>query len=80
MGSHSDALSPAPPRRVGPLRDLLEALLAKDPAQRPGPTPVRDALADAAASPGATSRQAASAAQAQQYETQGTGFAASTAT
>ena len=63
--------SPAPPRHAGPLRDLLEALLAKDPARRPGPEAVRDALADAARQAGATSRQAAGAAQAEQYRDAG---------
>jgi Flp pilus assembly protein TadD len=63
--------SPAPPQHAGPLRDLLEALLAKDPARRPGPEAARDALADAARQAGATSRQAASAAQAEQYRDTG---------
>jgi tetratricopeptide (TPR) repeat protein len=63
--------SPAPPQHAGPLHDLIEALLAKDPARRPGPDAVRDALADAARQASATSRQAASAAQAEQYRNEG---------
>ena len=63
--------SPAPPQHAGPLRDLLEALLAKDPARRPGPDAVLDALADAARQPDAASRQVASAAKAQQYNEAG---------
>jgi Flp pilus assembly protein TadD len=63
--------SPAPPRHAGPLRDLLEALLAKDSARRPGPDAVRDALADAARQAGATTRQAATAAQAEQHRDAG---------
>ena len=63
--------SPAPPQHAGPLHDLIEALLAKDPARRPGPDAVRDALADAARQAGATSRQVASAAQAEQYRDEG---------
>jgi len=62
---------PAPPQHAGPLLDLLEALLAKDPARRPGPEAVLDALADAARQPDATSRQVASAAKAQQYKEAG---------
>ena len=58
--------SPAPPQHAGPLRDLLGALLAKDPARRPGPEAVLDALADATRQPDAAARQAASAAKAQQ--------------
>ncbi len=63
--------SPVPPQHAGPLHDLIEALLAKDPARRPGPDGVRDALADAARQASATSRQAASAAQAEQYRNAG---------
>jgi tetratricopeptide (TPR) repeat protein len=61
----------APPQHAGPLRDLLEALLAKDPAQRLGPEAVLNALADAARQSDATARQAASAAKAQQYRDAG---------
>jgi WD40 repeat protein len=49
----------APPRQAGPLRPVLESLLAADPAQRPGAEPVAATLAGltadarAAAAPGA---------------------------
>jgi Protein kinase domain/Tetratricopeptide repeat len=63
--------SPAQPQHAGPLRDLLGALLAKDPACRPGPEALLDALAGAARQSEAAARQAASAAKAQQYRDAG---------
>ena len=38
---------PRPPERAGPLTPLLRSLLAKEPADRPGPEAVRRALHDA---------------------------------
>jgi cytochrome c-type biogenesis protein CcmH/NrfG len=55
---------PAPPRHAGPLRDLLDALLTKDPGKRPGCEAVMDSLAEAAWQTDFASRNAASAAKA----------------
>ena len=78
-GSHPDAL-PGPATARGPLRDLLGALLAKDPARRPGPEAVLDALADAARQPTPPRARPHPPPRPSSTETQGTAFAASTAT
>jgi hypothetical protein len=51
--------APAPPQHAGALRGLIGALLAKNPADRPGTQAVISALADAVASPTLESRESA---------------------
>jgi Flp pilus assembly protein TadD len=55
---------PAPPQHAGPLRDLLEALLSKNPSDRPDPQAVLAALTDATYQAEATARRVATTAKA----------------
>jgi tetratricopeptide (TPR) repeat protein len=50
--------SPTPPQHAGPIRELIEALLSKDPARRPGPQAVQGTLSEAPGQSGATARRA----------------------
>ena len=58
--------SPAPPQHAGPLRELIEALLSKDPARRPGPQAVVDALSGASGQSDAAARRTEATAKAKE--------------
>jgi len=62
---------PAPPRNAGPLRHLIEALLAKDPGHRPDSQAVLDALAETLSQPGTATRQVTSAAKVKEHVAMG---------